>query len=268
MDEHITKRARLSMDEVLMELDNDDQPMTVGSDDEFEDITYLEKERDEYGAIIAEEENPSFSLDSPQFSPPHSPVTVVPHTSTVFPHSPVTSVPGGPTDPSHPPVTSVPGGPTQLSHLVGNAGHIDPYSLPLSSFFSLPLSTLLNLVQSALHSQPTHVAVPSPAPVTTPNPVRPTSAAPRSTYLQTPAPRQSQPARSTTTTTTPGRWSNTLSPVDITPFVQSVGPTVDIPTSKLEVFSLFFTEDICCFITEQSNLYAKQILGEKYAEWK
>ena len=57
MDGHITKRA---MDE---ELDNDDQPMT----DEFEDITYLEKERDEYGAIIKEEENPSCLLDSSKF---------------------------------------------------------------------------------------------------------------------------------------------------------------------------------------------------------
>ena len=40
------------MEEVLLETDiDDDQPMMAGSDDEFEDITYMEKERDEYGAI-------------------------------------------------------------------------------------------------------------------------------------------------------------------------------------------------------------------------
>ena len=34
-------------------------------------------------------------------------------------------------------------------------------------------------------------------------------------------------------------WTSTLSPIDIAPFVQSVGPTVSVPTSEMEVFSLF-----------------------------
>ena len=55
MDEHIAKRPRLSMEEVLLELENDedyqDVPMSVGSDDDFEDVACEEKERDEYGAL-------------------------------------------------------------------------------------------------------------------------------------------------------------------------------------------------------------------------
>ena len=43
MDEHIVKRAKVSMEEVLQELD-EDLPMAVGSDDEFDNITYMEKE--------------------------------------------------------------------------------------------------------------------------------------------------------------------------------------------------------------------------------
>jgi len=34
------------------------------------------------------------------------------------------------------------------------------------------------------------------------------------------------------------------------------------------VFSLFFTDDICSFIVEQTNLYAQQVLGEKYRDWE
>ena len=41
------------MEEVIIELDNDDsQPMEEGSDDQFNDIVCMEKERDEYGGII------------------------------------------------------------------------------------------------------------------------------------------------------------------------------------------------------------------------
>ena len=63
-------------------------------------------------------------------------------------------------------------------------------------------------------------------------------------------------------------WSSTLSPVNIAPFVQPVGPTVSIPQSKLGVFTLFFPDEICEVITEQSNLYAEQVLGDKYVEWE
>lgn len=38
--------------------------------------------------------------------------------------------------------------------------------------------------------------------------------------------------------------------------------------TKLEVFNLFLTDDIVSFIVQQSNLYAEQVLGEKYTDWK
>ena len=50
-DEPAAKRARLSMEDILMELENDDEPMMSGSDDEFEDIVCTEKGRDEWGGI-------------------------------------------------------------------------------------------------------------------------------------------------------------------------------------------------------------------------
>ena len=44
---------RLSIEKVMLELDNDDHdgPMTLNSDDEFEHIACTEKERDEWGAV-------------------------------------------------------------------------------------------------------------------------------------------------------------------------------------------------------------------------
>ena len=51
------------MEDVLMELENDDEPMISGSDDEFEDIVCTEKERDEWGGIDIED-YPSHSPDT------------------------------------------------------------------------------------------------------------------------------------------------------------------------------------------------------------
>ena len=53
MGEPALKRARLSIAEVMLELDNDnrDEHMMLNSDDEFEDIIHDEKERDESGAV-------------------------------------------------------------------------------------------------------------------------------------------------------------------------------------------------------------------------
>lgn len=57
--------------------------------------------------------------------------------------------------------------------------------------------------------------------------------------------------------------------MDVAPFTQPVGPTVPISTSPVEVFTLFFTDNIVTHIVEQSNLYAKQVLGEeRYVEWE
>ena len=44
------KRMRLSTQDVLHELEKDEEPITAGSDDEFDDLICEEKERDEWGA--------------------------------------------------------------------------------------------------------------------------------------------------------------------------------------------------------------------------
>ena len=41
-----------------------------------------------------------------------------------------------------------------------------------------------------------------------------------------------------------------------------------ILSSALNVFGLFFTDEICEYIVAQTNLYAEQVLGEKYSEWE
>ena len=52
MAQPATKRARLSAEEVLLELENDEEEtFTAGSDDEFPDMICEEKERDEWGGI-------------------------------------------------------------------------------------------------------------------------------------------------------------------------------------------------------------------------
>jgi hypothetical protein len=42
-------------------------------------------------------------------------------------------------------------------------------------------------------------------------------------------------------------------PVLIKQFTSTTGPTVDIPLSPLEVFELFFTDDLLDMIVEESN---------------
>ena len=59
-----------------------------------------------------------------------------------------------------------------------------------------------------------------------------------------------------------------MSPIDIAPFVQPVWPTVAVPLSESDIFNLFFTDDICSFIVGQTDLYAQQVLGEKYRDWE
>ena len=162
------------MEELLVELEEDDETMMSGSDDEFEDIGHPEKERDEWGAIDCDL-HPTFTIPS-------------------FPT------------------------------------HEDPGTSP-------PLPS-----PPTLH-QPMSEGSTPPAPSSTP----------------------SSPSH-TNTSDIPGRWSTALSPIDIAPFVQAVGPTVAVPLCELDVFNLFFTDDIS-FIVEQTNLYAQQVLGEKYRDW-
>ena len=148
------------------------------------------------------------------------------------------------------------------SSLPSVSAGVGDLSLPLSSFFSRPVSELVTLLQSALTSTP------SPSPtltsVGTCSPQGPTVPTTRVSRQSLPA-RVHVPARRTPVaapTASSSDWSRTLSPIDIAPFVQPVGPTVPIPQSPVEVFNLFFTDEICTLIVEQTNLYAEQNLGE------
>ena len=79
------KRVRLSTEDVLLELENEDEPMTAGSDDEFDDITCEEKERDEWeGSDSASITNAQCDPGLPA-SPSHSVSVSPPHSMSVSP---------------------------------------------------------------------------------------------------------------------------------------------------------------------------------------
>ena len=64
-------------------------------------------------------------------------------------------------------------------------------------------------------------------------------------------------------------WSSILNPVTIKPFRSPVGPTIPISASPLEVFQLFFSEDLMENIVRECNRYASQVMGdEKFQEWR
>ena len=64
-------------------------------------------------------------------------------------------------------------------------------------------------------------------------------------------------------------WSSTPTPFTIPPFRSPVGPKVDIPESPGETFELLFTPAFLDNIVEQSNEYAKEVMGEeRYSSWE
>ena len=70
-------------------------------------------------------------------------------------------------------------------------------------------------------------------------------------------------------TSQPMEWSSTLHPITIDPFTSPVGPTVPISASPLEVLELFFSSDLLEEIVDQSNIYAKQVMGdEDFKKWR
>ena len=71
--------------------------------------------------------------------------------------------------------------------------------------------------------------------------------------------------QATTNAPLPTNWTS----LTIGDFKSSVGPTVPVPETASEVFGLMFTPSFLDTIVEQSNLYARQVMGEeKYASWK
>ena len=81
------------------------------------------------------------------------------------------------------------------------------------------------------------------------------------------SPTRHQSCKNPTSTST-STWSTNLHPVTIKPFLSHVGPRITIPNSPLQVFELFFTPPFLTNIVQQSNLYAKQVMGDiKYQSW-
>ena len=304
MAEPAAKRPRLSMEDVLLELENnEDEPMMAGSDDEFDDILCTEKERDEWGGIDIEvAENPAMCpeplLTHVEVSPHYSPTPLSSHTHSLPLVSGSREVPsGGSTSPATDNLTTLSGGSTlpPLTHPVtggqktsrsGNStiptlppisvarGITDPLSRPLSDYFSLPLSNLVHALQTQLTLQShapaqSHSLTPVTPSLTSVTPSL-TSVIPSGSHHCPLRPVQrSQPSHdSDRDDTSPDCWSTSLSPIDVAPFVQEVGPRVPIPQSEVEVFNLFFTDEVCSFIVEQTNLYAEEVIGEQYTNWE
>ena len=69
-------------------------------------------------------------------------------------------------------------------------------------------------------------------------------------------------------TSQPTSWSSTLHPVTINPFTSPIGPAVPIAASPMDVFTLFFSSDLMEEITNESNRYAQQVMGdEMFSKW-
>ena len=51
--------------------------------------------------------------------------------------------------------------------------------------------------------------------------------------------------------------------VDVSPFVEPVGPAFQLPSTVLGMFRLFLTTSLVATIVEQTNIYARQILGDE-----
>ena len=140
----------------------------------------------------------------------------------------------------------------------------DPLSLPLSMYLSLPLSNLVQALNQGLSPQ-------IPAPTVAPIPVVSSLAMPTRPPAQPATSRTSsqypRPSHTSTSTASAGNWSSNLEPIDVEPFVEEVGPTVEIPQIPAEAFQLYFTGDMCTYIVEQTNLYAQQVMGSGFTTW-
>ena len=60
----------------------------------------------------------------------------------------------------------------------------------------------------------------------------------------------------------PTPWSADIHPVTVNTFVQPVGPSAILPPTILGIFQLFFSTALTATIVDQTNIYARQVLGE------
>ena len=64
------------------------------------------------------------------------------------------------------------------------------------------------------------------------------------------------------------RWKEKYTTVKVKKFTSPTGPTCILPSMILEVFLLFFTDELLGMIAEQTNLYASQTMTiEAYSKW-
>lgn len=63
-------------------------------------------------------------------------------------------------------------------------------------------------------------------------------------------------------------WAYHLHPIDIQPFECLVGPNTLIPDNPLDIFQLFFTDEILEVIVDASNQYAGSTMpAERFSKW-
>ena len=63
-------------------------------------------------------------------------------------------------------------------------------------------------------------------------------------------------------------WESNLTPIDVPQFSRPTGPKLPIPASIVGIFQLFFTTSLMEYIVQQTNLYARQCMGDdQYAAW-
>ena len=109
---------------------------------------------------------------------------------------------------------------------------------------------------------PTPESLPTP----TPSPSRQSPSTAQSLQMPTLSPSRQSPSRAHPL---PTSWSSTLQPVHIHPFSSHVGPTVTISESPLEIFELFFSDDLVELVVEESYRYSREVMGdERYDKWR
>ena len=65
------------------------------------------------------------------------------------------------------------------------------------------------------------------------------------------------------------KWDDELQPVNIEEFTETAGLNTTLPSTYIDIFKLFFTNDIVDHITQQTNEYASECMGEeRFAKWE
>ena len=223
------KRSWLSAEEVLEELD---EPIMPDSDDELEDLQMDETDSEERCTIESafRDLSPLLSPDCPPPDTPQDFPTPSPALSPSSSRDDATILSLSPTQGNEfaTDLAEVPHSPTHsLSSLQGTStagAHATP-TPSLATPLMLPQLLLARGLGPATRSHPlsrgSEPSVDCSAPVDSPTPPQTTTSVP------TPPP---QPSTE--------KWTTDFEPVDVSPFIQSVGPTFDIcraPAGALQI---------------------------------